>query len=68
METDRTMQATTRLLPSRAVCDRYSISDRTLDRWLDDERINFPQPKVIRKRRYWLENALDAFDHASATV
>ncbi len=40
-------------LPIGAVAARYSISTRTVDRWLADPRVGFPQPLRVRDRRYW---------------
>jgi len=58
------MQPKQKLLPSRAVCERYGICDRTLDRWLEDVELGFPTPKRIRTRRYWPEHELDTFDRS----
>jgi hypothetical protein len=51
-------------LPTRAVCKRYSISDRTLARWEKDPDLNFPQPLKINDRKYYNAAALAAFDIA----
>jgi predicted DNA-binding transcriptional regulator AlpA len=49
-----------RLLPIREVCRRYSVSDRTVDRWL---RIGaLPEPVRINTYRYWRESDLEAFE------
>jgi predicted DNA-binding transcriptional regulator AlpA len=48
-------------LPSRIVCERLGISDRTLDRWIAVPELGFPPPKYVRKRRYWDEAALEAW-------
>jgi predicted DNA-binding transcriptional regulator AlpA len=40
-------------LTSRQILDRYKISDMSLWRWLRDERLGFPKPTIIRRRRYW---------------
>jgi hypothetical protein len=40
-------------LPARKVCKRYQVTARTLARWLDDERMKFPRPLVINRRRYF---------------
>jgi hypothetical protein len=46
---------------SQYVRARYdSISDMTLWRWINDPTLGFPQPTIIRNRRYWDEEALDA--------
>jgi hypothetical protein len=58
-------EATTpQFLPTRAVCKRYSISDRTLARWEKDPDLNFPQPLKINDRKYYNAAALAAFDIA----
>jgi predicted DNA-binding transcriptional regulator AlpA len=51
-----------RLLQTRDLLRRYSIVDRTLDRWLADPRLNFPKPMIVNRRRYWSESEIDAFD------
>lgn len=51
-----------RLLQTRDLLRRYSIVDRTLDRWLADPRLNFPKPMIVNRRRYWSESEVDAFD------
>jgi predicted DNA-binding transcriptional regulator AlpA len=48
------------LLPARVVWERLGICDRTLDRWIASDP-SFPQPKVIRRRRYWDEKALEGW-------
>jgi predicted site-specific integrase-resolvase len=47
----------TRQLPTSALCERYSVSDRTIDRWLDAGIL--PPPVYINRRRYWLEEELE---------
>jgi predicted DNA-binding transcriptional regulator AlpA len=44
------------------VLTRYHITDMTLWRWLKDEKLGFPKPLVIRRRRLWVPAELDAFD------
>jgi predicted DNA-binding transcriptional regulator AlpA len=51
-------------LPTRAVMARYDVSDRTIDRWVANTLLGFPQPIRINRRRYWDESALDAFDES----
>jgi predicted DNA-binding transcriptional regulator AlpA len=53
-----------KFLPTRQVCERYGISDRTLARWERDPDLRFPQPMTINKRKFYSENALTAFDRA----
>lgn len=47
----------TKQLPTRALCERYSVSDRTIDRWLDAGIL--PSPIYVNRRRYWLEEELE---------
>jgi predicted DNA-binding transcriptional regulator AlpA len=56
----------TRKLPTRHVCARYSVSDKTIDRWVKNPKLQFPQPDWINGRRYWGEDKLDAFDRRAA--
>jgi hypothetical protein len=43
-------------MPARKVWERLGIVDRTLNRWLDDPRLNFPKPIYVNRRRYfWLD-------------
>jgi hypothetical protein len=55
------------LLPTSDVCRRYNVCQRTISRWEEDDELNFPIPAVIRKRRYWRQSELDAFDRAQVT-
>lgn len=50
------------LLTSKQVRDRYSVCGRTIERWEQDPRLNFPRPLVIRRRKYFDPDDLDAFD------
>jgi predicted site-specific integrase-resolvase len=42
-----------RKLPTKAICERYNICDRTVDRWIAAGIL--PAPIVIRRRRYFDE-------------
>jgi len=54
-------------LTSREVRRRYSdISDMSLWRWLHDEKLAFPQPTIIQKRRYWQVAQLEAWERSRA--
>ena len=59
-------QATTRLLPTRLVCKRYDICNRTLIRWERDPDLRFPEPIVIKTRKYYRDSDLTAWDRANA--
>jgi len=49
-------------LPTGAVCRRYKVCDRTIDRWTADERVGFPKPLIINNRRYWALAGLQEFE------
>lgn len=46
-----------RMLPTRLVCERYNITDRTVDRWLASGIL--PPPIRINGLRYWRERELE---------
>jgi predicted DNA-binding transcriptional regulator AlpA len=51
-----------RKLPTRALCERYGITTRTIDRWVEAGVL--PQPFRINRARYWDEAELEAADRA----
>ena len=52
---------------SRQVATRYSISIRTIDRWMADPKVGFPAPDlVVRSNRFWSETSLVAFERDAA--
>jgi predicted DNA-binding transcriptional regulator AlpA len=53
-------------LPSKKVWERYGMTDRTLDRWVADPAMGFPQPLLINKRRYFSEAELVAWERRRA--
>jgi DNA-binding transcriptional MerR regulator len=53
-----------RKLPTRQVCRRYGVTDRTVNRWERDQKLNFPQPQIINGRKYYAEDGLTAWDRA----
>jgi excisionase family DNA binding protein len=55
-------------LSASQVCRRYNISDMTLWRWLKDEKLAFPQPMTIRRRRRFREADLVTWERARARV
>lgn len=57
-----------RLLPIRQVIARYSVTDRTIDRWLADPRVNFPKPLVIQRRRFWRLAEIENFERQRAAL
>jgi hypothetical protein len=54
------------LTPARKVQERYDIADRTLDRWLESQTLNFPKPLIINKRRYWRVSELVEWERERA--
>ncbi len=50
------------LLPMRAVCARYHVCDRTIERWMVDRKLDFPAPIQINRRRYFRQRELEAFE------
>jgi hypothetical protein len=62
-----TTHLTGQKLPTRAVCARYGVSDRTIARWERDAGLKFPQALIINKRKYFAEDELTAWDRANAS-
>ena len=56
----------TKWLPAKGVCNRYDISERTIDRWVETQIL--PTPVDIRGRRYWSSEQLDQRDEARLAV
>jgi predicted DNA-binding transcriptional regulator AlpA len=54
------------LLPARKVWERYGVTDRTLDRWLAREELQFPRPVVVNRRRYFRDKDLVAWEQRRA--
>jgi predicted DNA-binding transcriptional regulator AlpA len=50
------------LLPAKEIRTIFGgVSQMTLWRWLHDESLGFPKPTVIRNRRCWDANEVEAF-------
>jgi predicted site-specific integrase-resolvase len=47
-------------LPIKAMCERYTVCDRTIDRWTAAGIL--PAPLVINKRRYWNEDEIEQYE------
>lgn len=56
------------LLPARAVWTRYGVTDRTLARWLEDAKLDFPRPVLINARRYWREADLVEWERSRVSA
>ena len=54
------------LLPARAVWERYAVTGRTLDRWIDNPTLDFPKALIINKRRYFRLSELEAWERQQA--
>ena len=57
-----------RLLPTRQVCGRYGVADRTIDRWLSRRSLGFPKPIVVNRRRYWRQAELDEWERSRVSA
>ena len=53
-----------RQLPATAVAARYGVAVRTIDRWLANPHLSFPEPVTINSRRYWWLSRLRSWDRA----
>jgi hypothetical protein len=49
-------------LPIAWVAERYGVTIRTISRWVDDPSTGFPSPKYTRGRRYFLWEAIQAWE------
>ena len=56
-----------KFLTTRLLCARYNISDKTVDRWLENPALGFPKPMVINGRRLWDENSLTNWERQRAS-
>lgn len=43
------------------------VTTMTIWRWERDSKLNFPQPTVIRDRKYWSRNDINAWMRRMAT-
>jgi predicted DNA-binding transcriptional regulator AlpA len=64
--TDSSLPAGGPFLSARKVWERYSVCDRTIDRWIADPAMQFPQPLTINRRRYFAESELTAWERRRA--
>lgn len=53
-------------IPRRLTAKRYGVCRRTVQRWEDDPRLNFPQPMIRNGRKYDNEEKLHIWDEACA--
>jgi hypothetical protein len=52
----------TERLPTGAVAQRYGVSTRSVDRWWKDPDLKFPQPIIIKERKYWAVTDLEIWE------
>jgi predicted DNA-binding transcriptional regulator AlpA len=58
--------STSKYLPTVKVAERYGRTPRTIERWLDDEKLNFPQPVYINRFKYWNIDELETWERKRA--
>ena len=52
---------------TRQVRARYGDkSERTIDRWINNQELGFPKPTMINGRRFWDEDALVSWERERA--
>jgi predicted DNA-binding transcriptional regulator AlpA len=49
-----------------ALAVELDICQRTLDRWIRDAALGFPQPRYVNKRKYFERSAIEAWKTATA--
>jgi predicted DNA-binding transcriptional regulator AlpA len=57
-----------RRLPTKATAQRYGVSTRTIGRWRDDPKLNFPKPDNVNGRNYSWLSELVRWDHQRAAA
>jgi hypothetical protein len=56
-----------RKLRKSAVAKRYDdVNPRTIDRWTQDPKLNFPKPFFVGRTPFWSEDALEEWERARA--
>lgn len=51
-------------LPAKQVRQRFGVSDMSIYRWLRDEKLHFPKPIIINRRRYWALDEIVAWERS----
>jgi hypothetical protein len=67
MSSLETSVATSRKLPTRHVCQRFNVCDRTIARWQIDPDLEFPRPIIVNGRKYFDEDELSRWERAQAS-
>jgi len=55
-------------LSSAQVMKRYGISEMTLFRWQKNEKLSFPRPMVVNRRKFFSEDEIAAWERERAKV
>jgi len=55
-------------LPTRDLCKRFKVVDRTISRWQGNPELNFPKPVVINGRKYFDEGEIVVWERARASL
>jgi hypothetical protein len=66
MDTTPQPPTTGQKLPTRLVCARYGVTDRTVARWERDPSLNFPQALLVNGRKYYDADQLTQWDRSNA--
>jgi predicted DNA-binding transcriptional regulator AlpA len=66
MNREQAIQVKPAFLTGPQVAERYQISSMTLFRWLRDDRLGFPKPMVVNRRKFFKENELFAWERDRA--
>jgi hypothetical protein len=56
-----------RKLPTRLLCERFNVCDRTIARWQLDPKLGFPSPILINGRKYFDENKIAQWEREQAS-
>ena len=55
-------------VPIGRVAERYGVSVRSIDRWMRNESLKFPQPLYILDHKYWSISDLERWERERATA
>jgi hypothetical protein len=56
-------------LSTPGLADRYDVSTRTIERWEDNPKLDFPKPDlVINKRKYRRVSTIESWERRRATA
>lgn len=46
-------------MTARQVWEMFSVTDRTLDRWIANSQLAFPRPTYLNRRKYFLRDEIE---------